>query len=357
MFGCEGHGKPDLVRTPTEPIAVPPLPRELQVEVTGACNLRCRMCLVRYAPPLGRAEGALSYEQFRGLVDGLPALSRLTLQGLGEPLLAPHLLDMIRHARARRIEVGFNTNGVLLDRRWSRDLIDADTSWLHVSLDGATARTYEDVRHSTTFVPRPGQFDRVVGNLRAFVAERTRRGTVRPVIKVVFVAMRRNIAELPALTALAADIGVDELWVQNLSHSFSDTDPAGAYAGIRDYTAVETLENDADLLRRHFEPAAATAAGRGLRLRLPKVAPRARGRGEHEPGCSWPWESAYITHLGEVQPCCMVMGSDRATLGRLEGKSFSEIWQGESYQRFRAALLTDEPPPVCRGCAMYRGTF
>lgn len=27
---------------------VPPLPRELQIEVTGACNLACRMCLVRY---------------------------------------------------------------------------------------------------------------------------------------------------------------------------------------------------------------------------------------------------------------------------------------------------------------------
>src|SRR5918998_4220047 len=100
----------------------PPLPRELQVEVTGACNLRCRMCLVRYAPPVGRSEGALSYEEFRELVDALPALSRLTLQGLGEPLLAPHLLDMIRHATSRRVEVGFNTNGVLLDRSFSRHL-------------------------------------------------------------------------------------------------------------------------------------------------------------------------------------------------------------------------------------------
>lgn len=26
--------------------------RRLQLEVTGACNLRCRMCLVRYRPRL-----------------------------------------------------------------------------------------------------------------------------------------------------------------------------------------------------------------------------------------------------------------------------------------------------------------
>jgi MoaA/NifB/PqqE/SkfB family radical SAM enzyme len=69
----------------------PPLPQHLQVEVSGACNLRCRMCLVRYAPAIGRREGALAYEDYLELVDALPDLRRLTLQGLGEPLLSPHL--------------------------------------------------------------------------------------------------------------------------------------------------------------------------------------------------------------------------------------------------------------------------
>ena len=31
-------------------ILSPALPRYVQVEVTGACNLRCRMCIVRYRP-------------------------------------------------------------------------------------------------------------------------------------------------------------------------------------------------------------------------------------------------------------------------------------------------------------------
>jgi MoaA/NifB/PqqE/SkfB family radical SAM enzyme len=61
----------------------PALPRSLQVEVTGACNLRCRMCLVRYAPAIPRREGALAYEDLVALLDALPDLDRLTLQGLG----------------------------------------------------------------------------------------------------------------------------------------------------------------------------------------------------------------------------------------------------------------------------------
>src|SRR3954454_21897297 len=128
------------------PAERPELPQHLQVEVTGACNLRCRMCLVRYAPAVGRREGALAYEDFLELVDSVPGLRRLTLQGLGEPLLSPHLLDMIRHAAARGVHVGFNTNGVLLRRPVAKALVAAGAGPVHASLDGARAETYEDVR-------------------------------------------------------------------------------------------------------------------------------------------------------------------------------------------------------------------
>jgi MoaA/NifB/PqqE/SkfB family radical SAM enzyme len=335
----------------------PPLPKELQVEVTGACNLRCRMCLVRYAPAVGRGEGALSYEQFLELVDSLPELRKLTLQGLGEPLLSPHLTDMVRHAAARGIAVGFNSNGTLLSRAKAEELIEAGLGWLHVSLDGATAETYEDVRHGTDFKPHPGQFERVVRNLRGLVAARSAAGSARPRIELVFVAMRRNVRELPALVRLAADIGVDELFVQNLSHTFSDTDPAGAYADIRAYADEEALFGDhaEQEMRAAFLDAREAADELGLALRLPQLDERERARGE--PGCSWPWDSAYVTHQGVVQPCCMVMGSDRAQMGRLGEQRFEEIWAGNAYQDFRRGLLGGEPPEVCRGCSLYRGVF
>jgi len=53
----------------------------------------------------------------------------------------------------------------------------------------------------------------------------------------------------------------------------------------------------------------------------------------------------------------MVMGSDRATLGRVDEQPFAAIWHGEDYRRFRAGLLGDDPPGVCCGWAMYHSTF
>jgi radical SAM protein with 4Fe4S-binding SPASM domain len=333
----------------------PALPRSLQVEVTGACNLRCRMCLVRYAPAIPRREGALAYEDLVALLDALPDLDRLTLQGLGEPLLSPHLVSMVSEAARRGIEVGFNTNGTLLTAEVARQLVEAGCGWLHVSLDGATAATYEDVRHGTRFAPRPGQFDRVVANLRGLLAVRRELGAATPRVQLVFVAMRRNVAELPALVRLGGELGVDEVWIQNLSHVFDDTDPAGEYAGIRAYAEDEALFRAADRRRaeRAFARARAAADAAGVALRLPRIE-----AGEPDPrGCSWPFDGAYVTHRGDVQPCCMVMGSDRALMGNVGEQPFDRIWAAEPYQEFRAALAGGEPPAVCRGCSQYRGLF
>jgi hypothetical protein len=51
------------------------------------------------------------------------------------------------------------------------------------------------------------------------------------------------------------------------------------------------------------------------------------------------------------------MGADRAVLGDARADGFERVWRGEEYRDFRARLLSDEPPEVCRGCSMYRHVF
>jgi radical SAM protein with 4Fe4S-binding SPASM domain len=312
------------------------------------------MCLVRYRPKLGRREGAMCFHTFKGIIDELPHLEKVTLQGLGEPLLAPDLLRMINYAAARGIRMGFNTNGMFLTPDRSERLVRAGLDWLHVSLDGATKETYEDIRHGS-------RFERVRENVIGLVQVMRRLGAERPRIMLVFVAMRRNVHELPALVRLASEWGIGALWVQNLSHSFGDTDPSGSYREIREYAQGEALWGQADdaELERIFAEAVALGEELGVELRLPRLKEPVRvPRKEGQPGCHWPFESAYLTHDGKVQPCCMVMGSDRSVLGDVNRQRFGEIWQGREYEEFRSGLLGDaEPPEVCRSCSLYRGLF
>jgi radical SAM protein with 4Fe4S-binding SPASM domain len=330
---------------------LPPLPRHVQLEVTSACNLACAMCLVSYRPAVNRAEGAMSMELFTRLVDGNPALTRLTPQGLGKPLLQPRLFDMVAYAKARVIEVGFNSNAQLLTRARADRLVALGLDWLHVSLDGATAGTYEGIRGRA-------DFSRVGRNLRGLQEAKRQAGATRPGVQVVFVAMRRNLPELPDLVRLVSSWGVDEVHVQGLSHDFADTDPAGAYAGIRQFAHEESLERaDPDQVAELFARAREEAQRCGVRLRLPGRGGAAR-REPGQPGCTWPWDAAYVTSWGTVQPCCMVMGDDRVAMGSLADADLADVWSGQAYADFRSALTSDTPPPsVCAGCSLYRGTF
>ncbi len=309
------------------------------------------MCLVRYRPKLGRRQGAMCLHTFRMIVDDLPNLRRLTLQGLGEPLLAPDIFDMIDYGARRGISMGFNTNGTLLSRQRAERLVVAGLDWLHVSLDGATAETYESIRQGA-------RFDRVTENIAGLVEVMRGLEAGRPSLSIVFVAMRRNIRELPQLTRLTGSWGIPKLWVQNLSHSFNDTDPAGSYREIRHFAETEALWAEGDPeTEAIFEESRSVAKEVGVELRLPRLEEPPSTRRPGTPGCHWPFESGYITHDGAVQPCCMVMGADRAVLGRVNETGFAKVWHGEEYAEFRAALLTDDPPDVCSGCSLYRRLF
>lgn len=335
-----------------------PPPRRLQIEVTGACNLRCRMCLVRYRPALDRRRASLPLDRFVALLDELPSLEQVTLQGLGEPLLHPDLVAMVQEASARGIRVGFNTNATLLTRSKAGALVSAGTDWLHVSVDGATAATFERIRDGA-------RFTRVVRNLRDLVDVRRELGTRRPTIQLNTVLMRSNLEELPGLLRLAADIGVDRMWVQALSHDFSDTGDDSAYVEIRRFTETEAVWANGTGEAGPMAEARGLAGELGLPLRLPDdgawpedpTVGNGGSPGEPDLPCDWPWTAAYVTHDGKLQPCCMVMGEDRAVLGDLARAPFAEIWNGTAYRQFRAAMLSDHPPDICRGCAWYRRVF
>jgi len=321
-------------------------PSELQLEVTGSCNLSCQMCLVAYRPRLGRS-ASLSVGTVRQILDDLPSVRRLTLQGLGEPLLAPDLDAIVAEAVARGIEVGFNTNGTLLSKARSAALIAAGLSWIHVSIDGANAETYADIR-------RGGHLATVVTNLRDLVAARREAGTATPWVQLNVVAMRANRGELDALVRLAADVAVDRLWVQGLSHDFSDVGEDPTYVRIRRWTDEQLLRPDEVAALTDEMTALATSIGLDVRLPGRGTMPSRR---DGEPACDWPWRSAYVNHDGTVQACCMLMGRHRGAMGNVHERPLSQLWNGEDYTALRAQLSTDQPPAMCHGCSLYRHRF
>ena len=336
------------------PHASAALPGFLQLEPVGQCNLRCRMCSIQFrrdGSP-GGPPAFMAYELFVRLVEDLPALRELHLQGLGEPLMHPRFFDMVRFASARGVRVSTNTNGTLLGRGRADACVTSGLHELHLSIDGATAETYEAIRVRSRFA-------RVLRGLDRIVEARRRLASATPALRIVAVAMRRNLDELPALVELAREHGVERVFVQHLCHDYGEDTLPAEYRPMRDFVEAETLlGEEPERVARAFAEARTVAARLGVDLRLPRTRPRAHPAGTPGPArCDWPWRGAYLSWQGEAMPCCMVSTPDRMNLGDAASGGLVGVWNGAPYRAFRAALDSDEPPAVCRSCSVYRGTF
>jgi len=104
-------------------------------------------------------EGFMSFKTFRKCFEsGIPYSIKLNWRG--EPLLHPRLPRFIDYAKKIGVlEVSINTNGLLLTRPLIEKLNDAKLDWLIISIDGATKKTYESIRHG-------GNFDRLLYNIK-----------------------------------------------------------------------------------------------------------------------------------------------------------------------------------------------
>lgn len=329
-----------------------PLPGFVQIEPVGQCNLRCRMCPVVYRDEGGRgkAPAFISFETFCGVLDEFPDLRELQLQGMGEPFLHPRLFDMVRYAAARGVAVSTNTNLTAFSERRAFECVTSGLKTLHVSIDAADPEAYAYIRTGS-------RLDRVLRNLERLVDAKRTLDAQDPEIILVAVAMRRNLDQLPDLVRLAHRYGVPEVAVQHLAHDFTEGTLPEQYRPMRGFVDEETLlQTDGHEVERWFSAARSVAAELGIELRLPNVRPRATD-GPRRLRCDWPWRGAYVTYTGQAMPCCMIATPDRYAFGNMAQEGVVRVWTSKEYDAFRARLASDDPPEICRGCAIYNGTF
>ena len=162
-------------------------------DITSKCNLRCRHCCNATMYFSGTPYNELDLPAKHAVLDNLAlgGVKHLSLLG-GDPLiLRKQLLEVISHAKLRHMTVGLVTNGVLLTERMSRELVDVGLDRITVSLESTRAEQHDEIRGS-------GTFDKVVTNLRRFVAIRAEKQNPKLSINSVLCrANRPGFADIP----------------------------------------------------------------------------------------------------------------------------------------------------------------
>jgi radical SAM protein with 4Fe4S-binding SPASM domain len=325
-------------------------PQVVFIEVSNHCNLLCQTCprtFVTYEPPQ-----TLSWEHFLRIVDQFPDMQRAVLHGIGEPLINQDLARMIEYLKARHVTVLFNTNGTLLTETWGRQLIASGLDELRCSIDGADPKTYARIRGAPLL-------HKIVQNLRRFTELQRERNADKPRVSIWMTGMRENIGELPDLVKLAAQVGVQEVYVQRMVYYLDSAQAPGMMDN--GHALFDDFDEYAD---RCVAEAEAVARELGMTLRAsgatdPRRSLEASRRQEPRPwaACLRPWTTAYVTANGNCLPCCIspfaTTDYDSLKLGNLLERDLAEIWNDERYQEWRTRLLSDHPPKACEGCGVH----
>lgn len=291
------------------------MPASYFIDPINICNLHCPLCPTGRGL-LARPRGRMALQDMRRIVDQIaPYAYRIELYNWGEPLLHPHIVDMIRYASDKRIAVGLSSNLNRLEPETARHLVESGLSQLVVSIDGSSQETYAAYR-------RGGQLDRVLANLRLLIETRRQAGSHRPFVIWRMLVGKHNEHDVEAVRQLAREMGVDGFATDAL------------FVNTRDPEQVqEWLPTDAQY----------------------RAASYRQEQPQNQWACDELWESMVVNWDGGVAPCCW-LHDPRFDFGNAITHTVREVWNGPYYVSARRALGRRKIGPgdvetVCHRCA------
>ena len=261
-------------------------PTHVQLIISDLCNQDCSFCLHRVSGhrasslfwvgsnhnpnrkiPLGKVLEILDDCQEMGV-------KAIQLTGGGEPTVHPDFQKVVDGVIERGMKYALITNGVLAGKM---DLSKA--SWVRVSLDAATAKTYSLVRR----VPE-WHFDRACETVR-----RLRCG-------VGFVITPENEHEVSFGAHLAMGLGAKYIRITRASH-------VGGQGWPLDPKAYS--KPGFEVVLRHWTD-----------------------EGTEDPLCGYQRFTTYIGGDQKLYRCCIYSYNPRGLIGDLNGRRFKDVWNG-----------------------------
>jgi len=177
--------------------------------------------------------------------------------------------------------------------------------FMTLSIDGATQGVYEKYR-------RKGDLEQAFRNIRSLVEAKRRLGSGTPIISWQFLAFEHNAHEIEAATAMARELGVDQIDVRT-PFEVSWDDPEIRPAAVEPFSVrlredlgrsiVENWNPYPDQLDAAAIDAAFDAGWLGQLAGVPEadVNPDT-ARSEHM--CHWLYKNMVMDATGRVLPCC-----------------------------------------------------
>ena len=303
-------------------------PITYELDMTNICNSRCPFCFGFYEQANDRS--FLRLEEAKDIIRQIKDFGGkgITFTGGGEPLCNPAAVEAAVYARDTGLDVGFITNGILLDEKAARALA-ASCTWLRISLDAGTKKVY-----SITHGLNGDTFAKVVANISLFVkAKKEMQSDVT--IGTGFITYPEVIYDMPAFVRLSRKLGVDYAQFRPLLKSFKQNE----LNEKPDRTVIKMIERCSKMSTPGF-----------------KVLCSAHKYGNMNGGVvKRSYEKCYGHNFATVVSankkmylCCHVRGIEKYCLGDLGRNTLKEVWRSARRKKAYESINLGDCPLLCR---------
>ena len=306
----------DFERPALERLLPLTFPISMYIETTNRCNFRCRYCpmsLPDYIKIVGGSRTMKLFE-FKKICQDIQEggqLKVLRFYFMGEPLLNPHLTEMITMASQRRLakRTELTTNGVLLDREKSQAIINSGLDYLRISISSVDSHRHKHITQTNI------QVDKIYDNIKRFRHIRDGMGRQKPFL---YVKMLDSYNEAENSRFLQM------------------------YQGVGDESVIEKPMNwdeynNHDLLQATYGEKQ-TSDSTEL-YQYPKSV------------CPFPFYTLMVSVNGDVTVCC-VDWNKATRVGNAFESTLQSIWNGDEMRNFRRMHIfrNRKLNPSCSNC-------
>ncbi len=280
-------------------------PNTVVLELVNRCNLQCTMCYQGFrndAKKFTLDDNILDkiFKDFK-----LNQLNSLMLS-ISEPLLYKNIDKILQRAEEANImDVFLFTNGILLNEKNSKIILNSNVTRLFISIDAVSEDTYNKVRIpvSKRLSESNTRLEELEKNIKQFIEMRNSLGKKLPLVRVSFVSLNNNKHE-----------------IENFKNKWS--------------SIVESIEVQKEVSIKAYEE---------LNNKSKKVL------SNKSYFCREPWGQVTVYSDGTVAPCCNTFGRN-LPVGDINKESIKDIWNGKNLKKIREELKLNKPNDVCATC-------
>lgn len=289
--------------------------KKVYIELSSVCNLKCDICFRNSWIDEKQAlmSSKMIEKAYKDLIE-IKTLKTVSLAGMGEPLLHGKICDLVSKLSCAGINTEIITNGTLLTRKISEQLVEAGLSQLWISADESHIQSSDS--------------DDLIRNINIF--NNIRKDNCK--LGMTYVLVNRTTDDLIRIQEFAKFMKADEINISQIIPS----------------TLIENLEYNDSL----------PIGKRGV----DDLFAPTKSRFNYCPFVEE--DNVFIKWNGDVVPCMQLLHSSYTYLfkekrkvmaysfGNLFNNSLTTIWNSREYKEFRERVRNFNFPDctLCNGC-------